>query len=125
MSPKAKHVLARDHLDLARGEVQESHLGLVATLLLHAAEAAIDSLAERHGISISPTHWRREEIVHELHERKVLAHDESALIRALNAERKAYAYDGDEPDFGEDGVEGVIGRVEALVVAAEEAWGSG
>jgi HEPN domain-containing protein len=66
MSPKAKHVLARDHLNLAREEIEEGHLGLAATLLLHAAEAAIDALAERNGIETSPTHWRRREIVAEL-----------------------------------------------------------
>jgi hypothetical protein len=35
MSPKAKYVLARDHLNLAREEIEEGHLGIAATLLLH------------------------------------------------------------------------------------------
>lgn len=125
MSPKAKHVLARDHIDLAKEEAEESHLGLVATLLLHAAEAAVDSLAERHGIETSPTHWRRGEIVSELHERGVLATDDGELLRLLNAQRKAYAYDGDEPDFEGEDVEDIAARVELLVVAAEEAWPGG
>lgn len=121
MSPKAKHVLARDHLDLAREEATEGRLGIAATLLLHAAEAAVDSLAERHAIATSPTHWRREEIVRELHQRGVLAGDDGRLLRKLNEERKAYAYDGDEPDFGGEDIDDVVARVEALVVAAEEA----
>lgn len=62
VSPRAKHDLARDHLDVARDEVEEDHIGVVATLLLHAAEAAIDALAEANGIETSPTHWRREEM---------------------------------------------------------------
>jgi hypothetical protein len=91
MSPKAKHVLARDHLDLAREETENSHLGVAATLLLHAAEAAIDALAEQNGIETNPTHWRREEI---------------EMIRISTG----------------DTVDGILARVEALVIAAEEAW---
>jgi hypothetical protein len=120
MSPKANHVLARDHLDLAPEEMEEGRLGLVATLLLHAAEAAVDSLAERHGIATSPTHWRRGEILEDLHRRGVLPTDDGSLLRSLNDERKAYAYDGDEPDFGEEALDDIVARVEALVAAAEE-----
>lgn len=122
MSPKAKHVLARDHLDLAWQEIDESHLGIAATLLLHAAEAAIDALAERNGIKTSPTHWRRGEIVAELNERGIGSSDDGDLILLLNEERKGYAYDGDEPEFSGDTAEHIATRVEALVVAAEEAW---
>lgn len=122
MSPKAKHVLARDHLDLAREEIEEDHLGVAATLLLHAAEAAIDSLADKNGIQTNPTHWRRGEIVGELNERGIGSSDDGDLIRLLNVDRKAYAYDGDDPDFSGDNVEDIAERVEALVVAAEEAW---
>lgn len=49
MSPKAKHFLASDHLDLAQEEIEEGRLGVAATLLLRAAEAAIDALAEKTG----------------------------------------------------------------------------
>jgi hypothetical protein len=122
MSPKAKHVLARDHLDLAREETENGHLGVAATLLLHAAEAAIDALAEQNGIETNPTHWRREEIVAELNARGIGSSDDGDLIRLLNTERKGYAYDGDDPDFHGDTVDGILARVEALVIAAEEAW---
>lgn len=122
VSPKAKHVLARDHLDLAREQVDEAHLGVAATLLLHAAEAAIDALAEQNGIETNPTHWRREQIVAELNQRGIGSSDDAELIRLLNAERKGYAYDGDDPDFNDDSVEEVMQRVEALVTAAEKAW---
>lgn len=122
MSPKTKYVLARDHLDLAREEIEEGHLGIAATLLLHAAEAAIDALAERNGIETNPTHWRRGEIVSELNERGIASGDDGNLIRLLNEERKGYAYDGDDPEFSGDTAEHIAERVEALVVAAEEAW---
>lgn len=122
MSPKAKYVLARDHLDLAREETEAGHLGLAATLLLHAAEAAVDALAERHKIKTSPTHWRREEILAELNDVGIGSSEDADLIRLLNVERKGYAYDGDEPDFQDDTIEGILERVEALVVAAEEEW---
>jgi hypothetical protein len=122
MSPKAKYVLARDHLDLAQEEIGDGHLGIAATLLLHAAEAAIDALADKNGIKTDPTHWRREAIAAELNERGIGSSSDGALIRLLNEERKAYAYDGDEPEFSGDAVEDIAERVEALVVAAEEAW---
>lgn len=112
----------RDHLDLAREEIEEGHLGIAATLLLHAAEAAIDALAERNGIETNPTHWRRGEIVSELNERGLAAGDDGDLIRLLNEERKGYAYDGDDPEFRGETAEHIAERFEALVVAAEEAW---
>ena len=125
MSPKAKHVLARDHLDLAREEIGSGHLGLAATLLLHAAEAAIDALAEENGIETNPTHWRREQIVAELNELSIASPDDAELIRLLNKERKGYAYDGDDPEFSGDGAKDIVSRVEALVVAAEEGRSNG
>ena len=122
MSPRAKHEVARDHLDLARDEAEEGHLGVVATFLLHASEAALDALADAHDISRSPTHWRREQIANELETTDVLESEDTAeLVRLLNQQRKAYAYDGDEPDFGGQHAEDVIARVEELVEAAEEA----
>ena len=105
-------------------EAEEAHLGLVATLLLHAAEAAVDALAERHAIATSPTHWRRREIIEELYEQGVLERDDGDLLQSLNAERKAYAYDGDQPDFDGENVDDIVARVDALAVAAEEAWSS-
>jgi len=67
-------------------------------------------------------HWRRGEIVAELNERGIGSSDDGELILLLNEERKGYAYDGDEPEFSGDTAEHVAARVEALVVAAEEAW---
>jgi HEPN domain len=122
MSPKAKHVLARDHLDLALEEIDGGHVGLAATLLPHAAEAAIDALAEQNGIETSPTHWRRREIVAELNQRGIGSSDDGDLIQLLNEERKGYAYDGDEPEFNGDTAEHIATRVERLVVSAEEGW---
>jgi hypothetical protein len=46
--------------------------------------------------------------------------DDASLLRSLNEERKAYAYDGDEPDFGKEALDDIVARVEALVAAAEE-----
>jgi hypothetical protein len=82
-------------------EIEEGHLGVAVTLLLH---------------------WRRAEIVAELNERGIGSSADSDLIRLLNEERKGYAYDGDEPEFRGDTVEHISARVEALVIAAEEAW---
>ncbi len=120
--PRPKRELARGHLDLAVEELEEENLGLVVTLLLHSSEAAIDALAEDHCIATSAHHWRRAEIVEELEQRGVVDSSDGAnLVRMLNEERKAYAYDGEEPTFGGGDALDVIARVEALVAAAEEA----
>lgn len=117
---RPKRELARDHLDLALEELEEENLGLVATLLLHSAEAAIDALAEDNTIATSPHHWRRAEIVKELEQDGKLASDDAAdLVRVLNQDRKAYAYDGEEPSFGGEDVQDIVARVEELVEAAE------
>jgi hypothetical protein len=89
-------------------------------MLLHALEAAIDALAAAEDIPTSAHHWRRGEIAEELYERNILPADESGLVRALNEQRKGFAYDGDEPDFGADGFESIYERVEAVVETAEE-----
>jgi hypothetical protein len=119
MSPKDKKELARDHLGLASAEAEDGRLGPATTMLLHAVEAAIDALAEQRGIRTSPTHWRRGEIAAELYRAGVLPADESGLIRLLNEERKRFAYEGDEPDFGKDSFGEIYARVEAIVGAAE------
>lgn len=120
MVPRPKKELARGHLDLALEELGEEHLGLVVTLLLHSAEAAIDALAEDNGIATSAHHWRREEIVGELEQKGVLESNDGAnLVRILNEDRKAYAYDGEEPSFAGGDVHEVVARVEVLVETAE------
>lgn len=122
MVARPKRELAREHLNLALEELEEENLGLVATLLLHSAEAAIDALADETGISTSPHHWRRGEIVDELEKKGVLESDGGAdLVRVLNEDRKAYAYDGEEPTFGGDDAEEIVARVVELVEAAEAA----
>ena len=64
-------------------------------------------------------------IVAELNKRGIGSSDDGDLIRLLNVDRKAYAYDGDDPQFSGDKVEDIVERVAALVVAAEEAWSGG
>lgn len=120
MVARPKRALAREHLNLALEELEEENLGLVATLLLHSAEAAIDALADDNSIPTSPQHWRRGEIVEELEQKGVLESDDGAsLVQILNEDRKAYAYDGEEPSFGGDDVQEIVARVEELVEAAE------
>lgn len=98
MVPRPKRELARDHLDLALEELEEENFGLVVTLLLHSSEAAIDALADDNSIPTSAHHWRREQIVEELEQKGVLESSDGAkLVRVLNEDRKAYAYDGRSP----------------------------
>lgn len=57
----------------------------------------------------------------ELHERGVLADDFGPLLRKLNQQRKDVWYEGEPPDFGDDGIGAVAQDVRRLVEAAEAA----
>ena len=82
-------------------------------------EAAIDALAEKHGITIGEQHWKRRAAATQLHGKRVLPRDLSELHQLLNEERKAMFYEGEDPDLGELTIEDVIREVETAVRMAE------
>lgn len=120
MSPKPKAELARQHLETARGHVEEDAEGDAVNALFYAAEAAVDGLAQAHGIDTRKLHYLKASAAAELHERGVLEEDLAPLLRQLNQARKDIWYEGDDPDFGGRSLADVLAEVEALVDAAEE-----
>ena len=59
MSPKAKVVVARQHLTKAQEEADGGDLRDAVQWAFAALEAAIDALAEPQGIAIDEKHWKR------------------------------------------------------------------
>ncbi len=119
MSPKPKAELARQHLETARGHVEDNAEGDAVNALFYAAEAAVDGLTEVHGIDTRKLHYLKASAATELHERGVLEEDLAPLLRQLNQARKDIWYEGDDPDFGGRSLEDVFAEVEKLVEAGE------
>jgi len=90
----------------------------VAWLFL-SLEAAIVSVADKHGLDTKKQHWRKAEVAKELHDRGVLPHDFSDRLRLLNEARKVATYEGDEPYLGELSLEDIAVDVETAVELAE------
>jgi len=120
VSPKAKAQLAREHLDRALPAVTvEDHTEAV-TWLFAALEAAIVAVAERHGIDTKKQHWKKAEVAKQLHDSGALPHDFSDTLDILNEARKVAVYEGDEPDLGDQSLEGIAADVETAVELAEQ-----
>ncbi|HVD37378.1 MAG TPA: hypothetical protein VNC15_00950 [Solirubrobacterales bacterium] len=55
MSPKKKSVLAREHLQVAREDLDEERMGQALNALFYTAEAAVVALAEANQIDTKRT----------------------------------------------------------------------
>lgn len=119
MASKPKVEVAREHLGKAQEEATAGDLRDAIQWSFASLEAAIDALAEKHGIAIDEKHWRRSEAATELHEKGVVPTDLSGRHRLLNEERKAMFYEGEEPDLGDLSVEDVLVEIETVVEIAE------
>jgi uncharacterized protein YutE (UPF0331/DUF86 family) len=119
MSPKAKVVVAREHLTKARQETDGGDLRDAVQWAFASLEAAIDALAEPHGIAIDEKHWKRTAAAKELHEHGVLSKDLSELHQDLNHLRKGVFYEGEDLDADEIEIEDTLSDIEAAVVIAE------
>lgn len=119
MSPRAKHELAREHLNRGlAGVASEDATEAVAWLFL-ALEAAIVAIAEAHDVEVTPHHWKKADVARRLHRDGVIGRDFTGLLELLNEARKVATYDGDDPDLGEASLEDLAADVEAAVVIAE------
>ncbi len=116
MSPKAKDVLAREHLEVAREDLDGGRIGDALSALFYAGEAAIVAVAEAHGIDTKKNHRLKASAAKELHEKQILDDDFSGLLRELNQARKDHWYEGDEPDLD---LEDAYEHVETLVLASQ------
>lgn len=120
MSPKAKVVVAREHLTKARQETDGGDLRDAVQWAFASLEAAIDALAAPHAIAIDEKHWKRTAAAKELHERGVLPKDLSDLHQELNHFRKAVFYEGEDLDAEEIEIEETLADVETAVSIAED-----
>jgi uncharacterized protein (UPF0332 family) len=116
MSPKEKSVLAREHLEVAREDLDDGRVGQALNALFYSAEAAVVALAEINGIDTKRNHRLKATAAKELHEKGVLDQDFSGLLRDLNQGRKDHWYEGEEPDVD---LEDAYAEVEVLVDAAQ------
>lgn len=119
MTGKPKVQVAREHLTKAQEEAAGEDLRDAVQWSFASLEAAIDALAEVHGISIDEKHWKRTDAATRLHEAGVLPKDLSALHRTLNETRKGVIYEGEAPDLGDYSIEDVLIEVEEAVEVAE------
>jgi hypothetical protein len=120
MSPKAKAQLAREHLDRALPAVEAGDYTEAVTWLFVALEAAIAAIADQHGVSTPPKHWRKVEIAEQLYGEGHISFDFGPVLRTLNDARKEAIYEGEEPDLGGQSLEDVAADVETAVGIAEE-----
>lgn len=124
MSPKARHVLAREHLSRGLVGVTVGDSTEAVTWLFLALEAAIVAVADQRGIETEKQHWKKAEVAVELHRRGVLTRDFSSTLRLLNEARKVATYEGDEPDLEGQSLEEIARDVEIAVELAEKAVSS-
>lgn len=120
MTPKPKVEVAREHLTKAQEEADGGDLRDAVQWAFASLEAAIDALAEPHGIAIDEKHWKRTAAASELHERGVLPKDLSGLHRELNHLRKGVFYEGEDLDADEIEIEDTLADIETAVRIAED-----
>jgi hypothetical protein len=119
MASKPKVEVAREHLSKAQDEAFAGDVRDAVQWSFASLEAAIDALAEKHGIAIEEKHWKRSEAAVELHAKSVVPKDLSDLHELLNEERKGMFYEGEDPDLGELTIEDVLTDIETMVEVAE------
>jgi hypothetical protein len=119
VSPRAKHELAREHLDRGLTGVSAGDATEAVAWLFLSLEAAIVSVADKHGLKTRKQHWKKAEVAKKLHSRGILPHDFSDTLRLLNEARKVTTYEGDEPDLEGGSLEDIAADVETAVELAE------
>ena len=120
MSPKAKVLLAREHLERALPAVAAEDYTEAVTWLFASLEAAVAALAEQNGATIEPKHWRKAEVAEDLFKKGALDKDLAPALRTLNEARKEAVYDGEEPELDGQSLEELAADVEAAVDLAEQ-----
>jgi len=120
VSPRAKHELAREHLDRGLAGVSANDATEAVAWPFLSLEAAIVSVADNHGLDTQRQHWKKAEVAAELHASGVLPHDFSDILRLLNEGRKVATYDGDEPDLEGKSLEDIAADVLTAVELAEQ-----
>lgn len=120
MSPKAKVLLAREHLQRALPPVMAEDYTEAVTWLFASLEASVAALAEQNGVPIEPKHWRKAEVAEDLFKGGAVELNLAPALRTLNDARKQAIYEGEEPDLDGRSLEDLAAEVEAAVELAEE-----
>jgi hypothetical protein len=118
MSPKAKAELAREHLERALRSLDVDPIEAVHWLFV-ALEAAVDSLAVKHGVETGPSHAKRLRAAAALADARVLQADDVDVLELLNEVRKETEYEGEDLDLEDRNLETVAAQVEKIVELAE------
>lgn len=119
VSPKDKPQLAREHLERALPAVMADDYTEAVTWLFAALEAAIAALADQHGVTIEPKHWKKVDAAEELYAQRAVPVDFAPALRTLNEARKKAVYEGEEPDLGDQSLEDLATDIEMAVDLAE------
>lgn len=119
MSPKAKVLLAREHLERALPAVTAEDYTEAVTWLFASLEAAVAALADQNDVVIEPKHWRKAEVAEDFLKKGFVELDLAPVLRVLNSARKEAVYEGEEPDLHGQSLEDVAEDVEAAVKLAE------
>lgn len=124
MSPKAKHVLAREHLDRGLNGIEAKDSTEAVTWLFLSLEAVIVAVADRHEMDTRKQHWKKAEVAAELFGMGALPADFSTTLRVLNEARKVTTYEGGDPDLDGRSLEDLASDVAIAVAFAEAELGS-
>ncbi len=89
------------------------------TWLFASLEAVVAALADQHGVSIEPKHWKKVEVAEQLFAQGAVSTNLAPALRALNNARKKAIYEGEEPDLGDQSLDGLAAEIEAAVELAE------
>jgi len=89
------------------------------TWLFASLEAAVAALADQHGVSIEPKHWKKAEVAEQLFAQDAVPTDLAPALRALNNARKKAVYEGEEPDLGDRSLDELATEIEGAVELAE------
>ena len=113
--------LAREHLDRAEPHVPDGDTTQAITWLHLAAEAAVEAMADAHGMDTMKRHQRKAKVAHELYEQGVFSVDLRQTLVLLNEARKNANYRGDDIDLEGRSTEGLYELIDQAVTEAEEA----
>jgi hypothetical protein len=115
-----QHELAREHLDRGLAGVSANDATEAVAWLFLSLEAAIVSVADKHGMDTKRQHWKKAEVAKDLYSQGALPQDFSSILQLLNEARKVATYEGDEPELEGQSLEDIAADVETAVELAEQ-----
>lgn len=117
--PSEHAKLAREHLDRAAPHIPDGDDTQAITWLHLAAEAAVEALAQAHGIDTMKLHARKARVAHDLYVGGAMTVDLRDTLRLPNDARKATNYSRGAADLEGRSLEDVHSNVAQAVRDAE------